>query len=1091
MPADTRTLANVPLKTGLGKAHTGNALNVNQETITSAFINSVQNIWSQEIPTTPPTTTDGVVSRELTLELERIVGFKAYRIKIPSGQLTKVLGQINPLTGLGFVADEFVGHVITDSFGVGYAPVFKDSGGTQLELASSSNWNFDPFAGIITQENENFPLDGGTLTCRIYVGKFLNDTLADFDNVVISGGGVPQSVLDDLQSQIYSLSGDVALLEQQFDGGYATLTQLVQVSGALDGDITTNTSDIAALQSDLTTLQDDVASIAIITGAITQSQFDGLQSQVNTISSSFDTHVIDFNNEQSQNANDHLSFQNQIDALESNVASLSASSQGSGSSIASISASIDAQVSNLQSQIDSNDLDISTLQSDVSSLALSGGAVLPSEITDLQSQINSITANVASNDSNISDIQLINNTQTSDLITFGNSVTQLSNDVDVVEADVATNFSLIQQLSGQQVDLEGNSIIQSLSAAIDSNTSDISTNTSDISTLQADVASITTISGAVVQSDISNLQSQIDAISGDITTISQDISGIQSDVSDLGVANASQDNAISQLQTDLGDKLDVSTFAALSGQGEGGGEGEPKFKIDGVDGSSGYFTDKVFPGANVSFTEVISAGEKSLFINSIMEANGIYGQKEIPINDDNVRITYGQTLSGAGTPLISLEIPTDEEFLQIAGIYNSDTTGFDVKLSSPVRATGYKVNWTLNTSVQFDLSSVGQSFIPSQDITYDLGTPEKRWRDLYLSESTIYIGSETISVVESVSGGASQLAFGGNEIFVADEDGSIPLAALPTEIQSGLSFQDTINPITSNLPNVSGYGIGSFFIAISGGTLTDNISASFEVSEGDWAINEGDTWKKMPFKLPVRGITSIQIKEGAIQSDNILPGAVINSKIANDSIGISKLQNEVFNVDNFSTTENNINMVLRPDGDGGTEWGFVNANVASLDGRIDTNESDILALQAEMDTKLDASLSGSGSGGVDTSLVLAISSNLQAQIDTKADSIGGIFTTTTDISSSSYTITSGDVSKILFFTHEASDVILNLPDNLENPLSLTIVKDNPSVYGVILTTTGTSILKAKGGGVSVVDANDGATIIHKGSGVWYAFGDLI
>ena len=43
-----------------------------------------------------------------------------------------------------------------------------------------------------------------------------------------------------------------------------------------------------------------------------------------------------------------------------------------------------------------------------------------------------------------------------------------------------------------------------------------------------------------------------------------------------------------------------------------------------------------------------------------------------------------------------------------------------------------------------DLSSVAQNIVPSTDITYDLGSSTKRWRDLYLSGSTINLGGALI-----------------------------------------------------------------------------------------------------------------------------------------------------------------------------------------------------------------------------------------------------------------------------------------------------------------------------------------------------------
>jgi hypothetical protein len=44
-----------------------------------------------------------------------------------------------------------------------------------------------------------------------------------------------------------------------------------------------------------------------------------------------------------------------------------------------------------------------------------------------------------------------------------------------------------------------------------------------------------------------------------------------------------------------------------------------------------------------------------------------------------------------------------------------------------------------------NLSAVTQNIIPGQDITYNLGSSTHRFKDLYLSSSTIYLGDSTIS----------------------------------------------------------------------------------------------------------------------------------------------------------------------------------------------------------------------------------------------------------------------------------------------------------------------------------------------------------
>jgi hypothetical protein len=535
----------------------------------------------------------------------------------------------------------------------------------------------------------------------------------------------------------------------------------------------------------------------------------------------------------------------------------------------------------------------------------------------------------------------------------------------------------------------------------------------------------TDLSPYIQTTTVANLTAglQIDINNKLDTSVFAALSGDTTDLSPY-IQTTTVANLTAGLQIDINNKLDTSVFAQLSGGGDvdttllqsiSGNLQEQiniietnveslssgaQFKIDSQDTSFGYFTDKIKQGSNITFTISPSSGEgaKELYINSTMEANGVYGSKEIPVDDDTVRITYPETLTSPGYPIVSLVVPVSGAFLQVTGIYNSDTDGFNVQLSNPVRTSGYKVNWTLNTSSQFNLGSIGQSLVPSQDITYDLGSPSKRWRDLYLDGSTLYIGSETISVVEGVSGTESQVSFSGNEMVVLDEDGSLPLTALPSEINSGLQFMDTMDPTTSFLPPITAFNIGSYFIASNAGTFTDNVSASFEVNEGDWAITNGTTWKRMPFKLPVRGITSAQIKLGAIRNENIFANAITTSKIANEAVTIGKLDPSVFDLTNFVTSETDVNKVLRPDGEGGFVFGTVNANTDALANRISTLETDMIAkvnssilesisgnIQGQLNDKLNtsiyAALSGQGgSGDADITILSAISGGLQGQI---------------------------------------------------------------------------------------------------------------
>lgn len=49
-------------------------------------------------------------------------------------------------------------------------------------------------------------------------------------------------------------------------------------------------------------------------------------------------------------------------------------------------------------------------------------------------------------------------------------------------------------------------------------------------------------------------------------------------------------------------------------------------------------------------------------------------------------------------------------------------------------------------TTSFDLENITTSLIPSENVTYDLGTPVRQWRSLYVSSNTIYMGGTPVSV---------------------------------------------------------------------------------------------------------------------------------------------------------------------------------------------------------------------------------------------------------------------------------------------------------------------------------------------------------
>ena len=101
-------------------------------------------------------------------------------------------------------------------------------------------------------------------------------------------------------------------------------------------------------------------------------------------------------------------------------------------------------------------------------------------------------------------------------------------------------------------------------------------------------------------------------------------------------------------------------------------------------------------------------------------------------------------------------------------------------------------------SQTIDLSEVDQHIIPQADNTYDLGSPTKQWRDLYLSSASLYIDgtkvissdSNTLTFTTDVGQSIKLLETGGDDITLQTDTGNIELKGT-VEIESGKKITDS------------------------------------------------------------------------------------------------------------------------------------------------------------------------------------------------------------------------------------------------------------------------------------------------------------
>lgn len=72
-----------------------------------------------------------------------------------------------------------------------------------------------------------------------------------------------------------------------------------------------------------------------------------------------------------------------------------------------------------------------------------------------------------------------------------------------------------------------------------------------------------------------------------------------------------------------------------------------------------------------------------------------------------------------------------------------DTTNKTLRVHDGVTVGGVRLAKYTDVA---NYSNVASHILPSANVTYDLGSPTKRWRSLYLSNNTIYLGNAVITV---------------------------------------------------------------------------------------------------------------------------------------------------------------------------------------------------------------------------------------------------------------------------------------------------------------------------------------------------------
>ena len=139
-------------------------------------------------------------------------------------------------------------------------------------------------------------------------------------------------------------------------------------------------------------------------------------------------------------------------------------------------------------------------------------------------------------------------------------------------------------------------------------------------------------------------------------------------------------------------------------------------------------------------------------------------------------------------------------------------------------------------------SSFSGNLLPGANIVYNLGSPTQRWKDLYLSNTTIYLGESTISAstgnitLVSASGAAFEVSGNANVSVLQNGNSNIAVTAngnITTSVggtsnvfvvtSTGANVNGTLNVTgTINLANIEA-NVGNFTTVSAGNVKTDTL----------------------------------------------------------------------------------------------------------------------------------------------------------------------------------------------------------------------------------------------------------------------------
>ena len=326
---------------------------------------------------------------------------------------------------------------------------------------------------------------------------------------------------------------------------------------------------------------------------------------------------------------------------------------------------------------------------------------------------------------------------------------------------------------------------------------------------------------------------------GDITTTNITANGV-SNLGIIGNVKITGGNTYQVIATLDDTGAGNLGWATLTFMEAAGSNTEVQYNNDGVLGASPSFT---FNSANTLLTanNFVATSTANLGnIGNVIITGGSSGQ--VIQTDGLGNLIFADSAGGNSAAPMPHNIPVGESYivpLNFQGLFTVpividgtlEVDGILVEVGTPINSESGQIIFddngelTGNSGFFFDTTSGNLSvpgsglftgnLLPSANITYDLGSPTQRWKDVYLANNTIYIGNSTIS---GANGNLTLTnSFGGQLIVTGN---SVTTTNSITNGNSNIVVNSTTVTISANaVSNV-------VVVSNTGANVTGNISAT-------------------------------------------------------------------------------------------------------------------------------------------------------------------------------------------------------------------------------------------------------------------------